>query len=121
MRINEDFVPSTVEAAVRHIVESISDEERDLIQEDRDVGFKVHHTIGRYIRNNWSLWEKGTPLKEDAVHTYGIAHADDISGLIIDWVAALVRADDFDPQVACQRFHAHWKKLETDSLKAGGY
>ena len=120
MEIDKDFVPSTIEAAVDHIVESLSDEDREFITNDNSPA-AIHHTIGRYIRNSWSLWEPDTPLKLDAVLKYGIAHADDISGLILDWVFAKVIRDNFDPRSACERFHEHWRNMGTDSLTAGGW
>ena len=120
MRIDQDSVPSTIEAAVMHIVESLSAADREFIENSLG-GFEVHHSIGRYIRNNWSLWDSDSPLKRDAVKTYRIAHADDISGLIIDWVYARARGLEFDPCEACKRFHEHWAYYGTDSLSAGGW
>lgn len=121
MKINQDIVPATIESAARHIADSMSDEDRKLVIEDADIGAKVHHTIRQYLRNNWSLWESDSPLKRDAGEKYKIAHADDISGLIIDWASALVRAVEFDPLEYCDRFHAHWAIYGTDSLSAGGW
>jgi len=125
MRINEDFVPSTIRQAVYHIVESLSIEEKANIQDnsnDSYPSYVAHHTVGRYIRNNWSLWEDDSPLKRDAVKTYGIAHADDISGLMIEWVFTIVRdQDDFDPVGHCELYHDHWKRAGTNSLSAGGW
>jgi hypothetical protein len=41
----------------------------------------THHTVGRWIRNNWGLWEDSI-LKEYFV-SFGIQHPDDMSGLVI--------------------------------------
>jgi len=121
MKINQDIVPSTIERAVDHIVESLSDEEKQAIFEEPTTSWACHHTIGRYIRNEWSLWEPDSPLKRNAVETYGIAHADDISGLIIEWVFAKIKRREFDPIKHVQIYHEHWVAAGTDSLKAGGW
>ena len=121
MNINQDIVPSTIERAVDHIVESLSDEEKQAIFEEPTNSWACYHAIGRYIRNEWSLWEPDSPLKRDAVETYGIAHADDISGLIIEWVFSKIKRHEFDPIKHVQIYHEHWVAAGTDSLKAGGW
>ncbi|MDM4019327.1 hypothetical protein QTN89_27985 [Roseiconus lacunae] len=72
------------------------------------------------IRNQWSLWEVDSPLKRDAATQYGIAHADDISGLIIAWGKAIAAGDSFSPIEHCHLYHEHWKRMGTDSLFAAG-
>lgn len=120
MNINQDYVPSTIKDAVNHIVESLSIEDRQFI-EAYNNNASVHHTIGRYIRNNWSLWGKDSPLKRDAVNTYGIAHADDISSLVLDWVYHIVNKEEFNPHQAVKKFHEHWGSFGMTSLEAGGW
>jgi len=119
--IDQDSVPSTVKAAVDILVARMDDDDKKHIRTLKDKGASVHHTIGRFVRNSWSLWEPDSPLKRDAVNTYWIAHADDISGLIMAWVWAEVRNEEFDPHKECERFHKHWNGYGTDSLSAGGW
>jgi len=119
MKIDLDSVPSTIKNAVDHIVGSLCDEDREFIKSDMPAG--CHHSAGQYVRNSWSLWELDSPIKRDAVNTYGIAHADDISGLIFEWVWAIVNQRDFDPIEHCKRYHDHWQKYGTTSLVAGGW
>lgn len=111
-----------------YIAASLSDEDIEFIRDaKKNVPFGqnpdtiVHHTVGRFLRNAWSLWDPDTPLKRDAVKTYGIAHADDISGLMMAWVFNLVCGGPFDPQKECERFHKHWASLGTDSLTVAGW
>lgn len=121
MKIDQDFVPSTIEAAVDHIVKVLEEDELKFIVQENGSTAVIHHTAGRYMRNTWSLWSPDTPLKRDAVNKYLIAHPDDISGLIFDWVFAKVRGESFDPQECCNRFHEHWKQYGQTSLEAGGW
>ena len=71
--IDPDSVPSSIEAAARQLSASMS--------KDNDDHFGTSLTI----RNQWSLWEADSPLQRDAAARYGIAHADDISGLSVAW------------------------------------
>lgn len=58
----------------------------------------THHTLGRYLRNNWYLWwseelaetykDKGYPAEKPAIvkyfnETLGIKHPDHMSGIIL--------------------------------------
>lgn len=122
MRLDPDKVPSTVEAAVQGVVDALDENEKTVIRSFADLSSATcHHGTGRFVRNNWSLWEPDSPLKRDAVEKYGIAHADDISGLIFEWAFARVRGEEFDPVAYCERFHEHWRRYGKTSLEAGGW
>lgn len=120
MPTNPDIVPATIEEAVDHIVQTLDPVERRFILNQSSQS--AHFTGGMAMRNGWSLWEKETPIKRDAVENYGIAMADDLSGLILAWVWAKVHGDPlFDPKEHCKRYHLHWIKYNTTALAAGGY
>ena len=121
MEIDQDTVPSSVEAAVDSIIVLLGDEDYAAFENPCVTNATVHHTIGRYLRNEWSLWGDDTPLKRDAVEKYGIAHADDISALIIEWVFVKIQGDEFDAIGYCRCFHDHWESYGTNSLAAGGW
>ena len=106
--IDPDSVPSSIEAAARQLSVAMSRDNDD------------HFGTGLTIRNQWSLWEADSPLQRDAAARYGIAHADDISGLIVAWARAIAAGDPFSPLEHCKRYHEHWQRMGTDSLSAGG-
>lgn len=116
--IDRDSVPSTVESAAHQLAESLTDEDRERIRSGEETD---HFGTGLSVRNDWSLWEPDSPLKRDAVATYGIANADDISGLIRAWANAMVRGFEFDPAAHCQTYRNHRARYETDPLTAGGW
>lgn len=120
MKLSSDTVPSTVEGAVDAIVAGLEPEEEKFIVESASSAC-IHHTVGRGLRNGWSLWAPDSPLKRDAVETYGIAHADDISGLIIEWVWSKVWEIPFDPMEHVKSYHEHWARYGKTSLEAGGW
>ena len=114
-----DKVPSTIKMAVQMLVDSLSDEDLKVVQ-STDAS-QHHFPAGIGLRNGWSLWEADSPLKRDAVNTYGISHADDISGLILAWTFAVARSEPFAPHVHCQTYHQHWRKFGRASLESGGW
>lgn len=72
-------IPDTIEAAVAMLDTIISDEDKEYILKNGSIS--VHHSLGRWIRNNWGLWEEGE-LKE-CLRAKGIEHPDDMSDYII--------------------------------------
>lgn len=117
--LNQDRVPATIKEAVEVLYVALAADEIKYIGEAPAAS--IHHTAGMAVRNDWSLWEKETPLKRDAVDTYKIAHADDLSALIMDWLWARVREEAFDPVEYCKRFDAHWNQFGMSALQSGGY
>src|ERR1039457_1914033 len=87
--------PRTVTEAVDLLTNSINSEERELIRNSEEPN--CHFGIGMSIRNNWGLWERNNPIVLDAIKNYKIAHADDISGLILAWTFALIKGEFFEP------------------------
>ena len=110
--------PLTIEQAAQVLFQSFSKSDEEYIRREKEVPY--HFASGMSVRNEWKLWEKDSPLKLDAIKRYGLAHADDISGLIFEWAFAKVRDQPFDPLKHAEQYHKHWKKLGTTSIKAGG-
>lgn len=110
--------PQTIRQAVDYICDMMDEEGIEYIQNNSSAS--IHHTAGRFIRNDFGLWDKEAPIVQDAIKNYGIAHADDISGLIYSWVWAIYRKEEFDPVKEYEIFHKHWKMFGMTSLEAGG-
>lgn len=113
------MIPNTIREAVEQLYNGIPEEDRAKVSGPESSSH--HFGGGMVMRNGWGLWQEETPLKKDAVRTYGIAHADDISGLIMEWLWHRLRGEDFDPVAYCERFHVHWRKDGMTSLRAGAY
>jgi len=79
--------PKTVEGAATRVLERLSagDVERLAGMEEREL-VRLHHGLGRWIRNNLGLWQGNRELKRAT----GKIHPDDASGVIIKaaWRAA---------------------------------
>ena len=68
-----------------------------------------HHSAGRWIRNNWGLWQGENYLCR-YFKSIGITHADDMSGIIFTSFYRKLHGKplDIDGQVA--KYKAHWEK-----------
>lgn len=71
-----------------NLKESIKELDKELPEYDKEYLLKygalsVHHSLGRWIRNAWGLWENNSELKNNMVKL-GFIHPDDISNFIIE-------------------------------------
>ena len=76
-----DNIPTTLSEAINELDLLISEEDKEYLLEHGALS--VHHSLGRWIRNNWKLWEDSSELKLNMVEL-GFAHPDDISNYIIE-------------------------------------
>jgi len=76
-----DNTPTTLSEAINELDLLISEEDKEYLIEHGALS--VHHSLGRWIRNNWKLWEDDSVLKLNMVKL-GFTHPDDISNYIIE-------------------------------------
>ena len=118
MKLNEDFVPATANEAITEIVDyGLSPEDLDFIRSNDSV--TVHMSAGMSLRNSWSLWEKDTPLQKDFQKRFKLfGHADDISGIILEGVWAIVKGEDLETVLKnkADSMRQHWLKHRVDPL-----
>lgn len=105
-----DKVPSNLDQALELLDELVKEDKNWLIN---NGSVSVHHGLGQWLRNNWSLWEKETPLVL-WFNKIGVYHADDISALILEAFVAKLRNESYNMQATIDRFNKHWKKFGVD-------
>ena len=78
----ETYQPSTVQSAVDELIEChMTDDEKLALKEmSKSDLIKLHSSLGRFIRNNFFMWEGNIKLIEDT----GKDHPDDASFVIIE-------------------------------------
>ena len=76
-----DNIPTTLSEAINELDNIISKEDKEYLSEHGALS--VHHSLGRWIRNNWKLWGDDSILKFNMVKL-GLTHPDDISNYIIE-------------------------------------
>ena len=75
-------IPKTVDEAVKTLAKIVSEEDRDYLLENGAIS--MHHSLGRWIRNEWGLWT-GSELKDEMMNmNKGLNHPDDMSNYIIE-------------------------------------
>lgn len=112
MQLNQDKVPATLDEAVQILKEGLSTADIAEIKTPKFDAARVHFTVGMMLRNEWSLWDKDSILVRWFQGRYGISHADDVSGLILDCLCRDVRGEPRKDKELAKKFIDHWKKQE---------
>ena len=75
-------VPETLKECY-DILNIVAEEDYDIMQDysEKDFIALTHHTTGRWIRNNWGLWQGNGNLCK-FFKKLGIHHPDDMSSII---------------------------------------
>ena len=117
MKLNPDMVPINLEEALKTLKEGLMlDDTREILKEDFDAA-QVHLTVGMMLRNEWSLWDKESIIVRWFKDNYGIEHADDISGLILDCLVRDLHGTPRRDKELAKKYIDHWKKLEKEKQK----
>lgn len=100
-------IPETYDEAVERIVTNLSHEDKLLFLDDLSFAM-MHHGLGQSLRNEWGLWN-GSKLKTYFMENFGLGHADDMSGLILDRVRAEVGGKSFDVVAKVNYYQNYWR------------
>jgi hypothetical protein len=111
MKINPDMVPINLEEAVKTLKEGLTPADFEEIKKDDFDAAKVHFTVGMMLRNEWSLWDKDSIMVRWFKENYGIEHADDVSGLILDCLVRDVQGLPRRDKELAKRYINHWKSI----------
>lgn len=115
VEIDCDVVPSTYQEAVDLVCAGLSPGAVDWIKRQKTAiwaATMVHHGLGRWLRNNWSLWEAVGELPAWFKSAHGITHADDMSALILDAAFCRVCEEPFDLDRQVAVFLQHWENYK---------
>lgn len=108
-------IPKDLKEAVARLHENLLDEDKKYLKENGSAQF--HHGLGRHLRNEWKLWQKNTILNKWFWDTHKIWHADDISSIILDYLAEILNGRYLNVDEEVKRYHNHW--LEVSKIKPG--
>jgi hypothetical protein len=108
MNLNQDRVPANLEEAVKLLKEAMSDVEKILVEEM--TRSDLHLTVGQLIRNEWSLWATENVLTKWFKENYGVDHADDVSGIILECVIADLNDRPRRDKELANEYIDHWNK-----------
>ena len=112
----KDFQPSTLDEAIKYLYDNLMPEDIEFIKKnDHSV---IHHSAGMAMRNEWHLWDKNSKISKDIQKRFGLAHGDDLSGLINTALWAKVKGEDIDKALikCAKRYKKHWKYSGVDAM-----
>ena len=76
------IIPNNLEQAIECLDKELTKRDKEYLLENGALS--VHHSLGRWIRNNWGLWnEEDNKLKAN-LKKLGYEHPDDMSNYIIE-------------------------------------
>lgn len=75
-------IPNNIDECIDLLNSMITNEDKEYLIENGAIS--VHHTLGRWIRNNWKLWENEETDLKTALKKLGFNHPDDMSNYIIE-------------------------------------
>jgi len=78
----KEMIPTNLQEAINIL-------DKELVYEDKEYllwhgSLAVHHTLGRWIRNNWELWNEEDNELKVSLKKLGYSHPDDMSNYIIE-------------------------------------
>jgi hypothetical protein len=85
-------IPKNIEEAFAELDRMLQQDDKDYIVENGSIA--VHHSLGRWIRNNWELWDDEANDLKRIFTEIGISHPDDMSDHIIKWYIHHLKNDD---------------------------
>jgi hypothetical protein len=105
------MIPRNLDNTVKTIVKKLSEEDINAFCEDEDVLIHAHHGLGRWIRNQWQLWDPESQLRLWFKTELEVGHPDDISSIILEATRSQLLGIVYDPTPTVERFHTHWKNF----------
>lgn len=85
-------IPKTIPGAFSELDNMLLQDDKDYIIEAGHIA--MHHTLGRWIRNNWELWDDEPNDLKKIFLNIGISHPDDMSNYIIKWYIYHLKNDN---------------------------
>lgn len=105
--------PETLDQCHEWLTKNLRPEEILEIKDTSLSGLcKYHHTMGRWIRNHWKLWEGGK-LKSH-MESLGFTHPDDMSSVILDSFWSKLNGQTFDIEKTAKEYADFWEKSKTN-------
>lgn len=101
--------PETIDECMQALSEKLSVEQQaEFLRTPREDLISLHHSLGRWMRNNWSLWQGGS--LRDVMLTMGFVHADDMSQALIEEYWSRLNNLPSELEVRAQESIDYWKK-----------
>lgn len=114
MKYELDKVPPTFGEALASLVKSLEPEDRAHLKSNG--ADHTHFGGGLWLRNNWSLWDPETPLAKWFRENLGLGHADDMSGILMESLARIVKGQPIELEKQAEEYRQFWRRQGVDPL-----
>ena len=112
MKIPADTVPINLDESVDFLKNNLETDDLEFIKDENSNATQCHFSLGMSLRNEWSLFEKDSHLVNWFKTTYGIEHAYDISGMILDCLWQDIRGLPRRDKELAERYKKHWESIK---------
>lgn len=105
-----DNTPTNLIEALDVLDRILSEQDKIIIslRTELEVCVQLHHSLGRYLRNNWGLWDMSSPLYK-WFKAHGVWHTDDMSSIIIRSYYRKTNGRPIELQEQVQEYVEYWK------------
>lgn len=103
------MIPETLDQAVKQLIPYAADFK--YLSEEKAIT-ELHHSIGRQLRNKWSLWTDKSPLSKQFIEL-GINHADDMSSIILMSLHRILNRKPVKLKEQIEYYKEYWKRTST--------
>lgn len=110
MRLNPDRVPSNLEEALILLKEAL--DPKDISEIKKLQSSELHFSLGMFLRNEWGLWDENSIINTWFTNIYGVNHADDVSGIILECLLNDLNGVPRRDKILASRFIEHWKTIK---------
>lgn len=105
------MIPKNIEECFEILNKELKPDDLAFIKASDDNATKLHHSLGRYLRNTWGLWG-GSDLKR-YFWDLGINHPDDMSSIILHSYHRHLNNKPLEVEAQVQRFREFWNNNES--------
>lgn len=102
--------PKNLDDCLKVLDRLVPIEIKNRLKEGKLTTTELHHSLGRYLRNNWSLWGE-SELKE-WFKGIGIFHPDDMSGIILDSFVLSLKGESINLEGQIKFYQDYWAKMK---------
>lgn len=109
---SNELVPNNIEEAMEAFSRILENDEKvRLATSTKEKLILYHNNLGRWIRNNWKLWEGGPLL--DHMKSLGFIHPDDMSQALIHEYWARLNSQPSTIEEEIKKYAEYWEKVDT--------
>jgi len=87
-----ETIPNNLQQAIQELDKLLSQNDKEYLLKNGPLS--VHHSLGRWIRNNWGLWNEEDNKLKVKLKKLGFDHPDDMSNYIIELYIEYLQNDE---------------------------